>query len=65
MEFISFNSWLKNKDKTESVTSTGDVAHFAQRLPIGMTTRKWPLSIDDWEEEKERKQNGKKDKKNM
>lgn len=63
MDFISFNNWLKNRTKTEGSTSTGDVANFAQRLPIGQT-RKFPLSIDDWEEKKE-KNNGKKNKKNM
>jgi hypothetical protein len=63
MDF-SFNNWLKNRVKTETSTSTGDVAHFAQRLPIGGQTRQFPLSIDDWEEEKEKK-NGKKNKKNM
>lgn len=63
MDFISFGNWLKNKVKAESSTSTGDVAHFAQRLPIGQT-RQFPLSIDAWEEEKEKK-NGKKSKKDM
>lgn len=63
MEFISFNNWLKTRVKTETSTSTGDVAHFAQRLPIGQN-REYPLSIDAWEEEKEKK-NGKKNKKDM
>jgi hypothetical protein len=40
----SFKEWVAEKDgnKNEVSTSTGDVASFKARLPIGTVSREWP-----------------------
>lgn len=40
----SFREWVAEKDnrKDEVSTSTGDIASFKARLPIGTVSREWP-----------------------